>query len=416
MSSEKLHILFILPNIYEILNGVSKKYINFLEFLHSNPSLSITVFLTQSKKNPKSLPSLPNIQFIPTSGLRVPFYKEIKVPFPSYQDLIQHIHPTNQIIIFHAEFIWLYDSLQKIKKKYPSLHLLPNWHTDYEYYLNHIYQLSSVSYPILTQLQYLLQKKTFSGIIVTGPLMVERFKPFTSFIFNANEIDLSIYQNFKIDDYDSHSLNFIYTGRLSKEKDIELMFPLLSSISNIYHINLHIIGDGPHKEELKKLHQEKYPSLKIRYYGKMDSQQIYQFYHRLQHRIFLFTSSSETFGKSPFEAAVCGIPIFILKSDVSSLLFSHQKNAFIFESKHDFLQSLQTFLQMSDDDKKTFFFHSIQNCYPYDQSKIFQDWLQFLIHHFSSLQPIPSNFLQSLTFQSFTRLIQCSSLFLSENS
>ena len=51
----------------------------------------VIVFLTKTKKSNISLPKLPHIHFHFVKGIRVPYYKEIKVPFLSYHDLSKHI-------------------------------------------------------------------------------------------------------------------------------------------------------------------------------------------------------------------------------------------------------------------------------------------------------------------------------------
>ena len=51
------------------------------------------------------------------------------------------------------------------------------------------------------ELDYYLDKKYFEGIIVTGEKLREKYNNITNNVFNANEIDLSIFKNYKIDNY-----------------------------------------------------------------------------------------------------------------------------------------------------------------------------------------------------------------------
>jgi len=66
-------------------------------------------------------------------------------------------------------------------------------------------------------------KKYFEGIIVTGDNLKDKFLKITNNVFNANEINLSIFKEHKIDDYDLslNNLQIIYCGRISKEKNID---------------------------------------------------------------------------------------------------------------------------------------------------------------------------------------------------
>ncbi len=413
MIFDKIHILFILSNIYESTNGVSKKYIKFIQFLSQQSTsfsypLSISILLTKSNSNQEPFPTLPNVSFHSCKGLRIPYYPEIKVPIPSYSLIHSLIHPKNQIIIFNGEFIWLYDSMEKIKRKYPSTILLPNYHTDYEYYIQNVYTIFRFSSSFLHKMESLLQQNIFYGIIVTGKTMIEKYKHFTPNLFNANELDLSIYHKPKYDTYYSKKINLIYTGRISHEKNINLLFPLLKEASKSFQCTLHFIGDGPQLQELKQFTKKEYSKYKIIFHGKQSSHQIYQLYLKLENRFFLFPSCSETFGKSPLEACASGIPLFILKSNASSFIYQHLQNAFIFETKEEFIQYLHMFYDWNQQKKKEFLLQTVQNCIPYEQNKIFTDWYQFLLQ---SILPKPTSsfhLFDSITFHSFSQLIQCS--------
>lgn len=415
---EEIHFIFILPNIYEILNGVSLKYIKFIDYLStlqtSSHKIYVTLLLTKSKKSDSTLPTHPNLQIIFLKGIRVPFYKEIKVPILQKSDILPLIKHKNTNIIFHGEFIWLYSILEKIKKKYPDIQLFPNWHTDYEFYLQNIYKIYKFSTSIINKLQVNLLNKTFSGIIVTGYPMVQKYKEFTNHVFNANELDLSTFHQHKIDSYEEKKLNVIFTGRISKEKNIEGVFSYLHSLSFIVPFHLHIIGDGPHLSNIKNMASTEYPSISCTFYHKMEQIDIFQLYHKLDNRIFLFTSQSETFGKTPLEACACGIPVFIEKSQITPFIYTHLKNAFIFENHVEFTQSIQTFLSWNQEQKRKFIYDSIQNCEPFRQDKIFLSWFKFLIQYSPLQKELSLNYLDYITFHSISNLIQCSSHIIGE--
>lgn len=415
---EDIHFIFILPNIYEILNGVSLKYIKFIDYLStlqtSSHKIHVSVLLTKSKKSDIPLPSHPNLQLIFLKGIRIPFYKEIKVPILHKSDIQPLIQYKNTNIIFHGEFIWLYTILEKIKKKYPDIHLFPNWHTDYEFYLQNVYKIYKFSSSIVHKLQVNLLNKTFSGIIVTGYPMVQKYKEFTNHVFNANELDLSTFHQYKIDSYQEKKINIIFTGRISKEKNIESIFSYLYSLTHIIPFHLHIIGDGPHLSIIKNIASTEYPSISCTFYHKMEQVDIFHLYHQLDNRIFLFTSQSETFGKTPLEACACGIPLFIEKSQITPFIYTHQKNAFIFENHVEFTQSIQTFLSWNQEQKKKFIYDSIQNCEPFRQDKIFLSWFKFLIQYSPLQKELSLNYMDYITFHSISNLIQCSSHIIGE--
>ena len=77
MSNPK--IIFILSNIYEIANGVSTKYITFIEHLLKNNN-NIVLFTTfKTIENYQNCQKDKNLKIIKTKGLIIPFYNTIKI-------------------------------------------------------------------------------------------------------------------------------------------------------------------------------------------------------------------------------------------------------------------------------------------------------------------------------------------------
>lgn len=413
----KIYMIFILPNIFDITNGVSLKYIRFLQFisnLHSHIyQFHISVLCTSLHKN-YTFPNWNHIHFYQIKGMKIPIYKNIKIPIITKKKLKERIQSQNEIIIFHGEFFWCFNSLLSIKKLYPDISLYPNWHTDYQFYSSTYLSFSMDS--IMNQLYKHLQEQKFKGIIVTGQHMFQHFQHYTSSIFNANELDCDLFHSYKIDEYHpQHMYHFIYSGRISVEKNMEFLFSCLHTLKYLpISFMLHIIGDGPDKIRLQKLHQKKYPHIQIEWLGEYTQTQMIDKYKEWNQRIFLFCSESETFGKTPFEACLMGIPLFIKKSNITPYLYENEKNAFIFETTGEFQQKFHQFLQWEQLKKKQFILQSIENAKKYDQKIIFQQWLSFLLQN-NPFHSIFQSFYQQFTFHSISTLIQCSGMMLGEH-
>ena len=419
--------IFILPNIYEIVNGVSTKYIKFINYL--TKSYEVILFTTFNKINESSLSEQINLKIIKTNGLNVPFYKEIKIPIIKYKDIESHITNGNEVIIFNGEFIWIYDSLIKLKKKYDNIKIYPTMHTDYVYYANQIYSLSKFT-KTLNYLDYYLENKKFTGIIVTGDKMKEKYINCTNSIFNANEINLEIFNNHKIDDYDLDNtlINFIYTGRISKEKNIEEIFLYINYLQIKLQNNsqekyknfdfiVNIIGTGPYLDNLKTIIELQYKNIysKVVFHGNKEQSEINKLYQTLDNRIFIFTSLSETFGKTPMEACATGIPIFIKDCDNTQYLYKNKKNAFIFNDKDEFINNFEYFIKMKSFEKQIFISESINNVKKYDQTLIFSNWLDFLIHgSINKKNNNQLNLMNIFTFHGISNLINCSGTILGD--
>ena len=86
---DKKKIIFILPNIYECINGVSTKYIKFISYLKNN-SFNFILFTTFKDNNIyNKIKTQENINIIKVNGLSIPFYKDIKIPIISKSDLLK---------------------------------------------------------------------------------------------------------------------------------------------------------------------------------------------------------------------------------------------------------------------------------------------------------------------------------------
>ncbi len=414
-SQQKSSIIFILPNIFETISGVSNKYINFIKYLSQFPNLSVQIFITKSQSNNKPFPVYSNVKYYIAKGIRIPYYKDIKVPILNKSSIEEKLSTKKELIIFNGEFIWLYQHLIKLKKKYPNIHLLPNWHTDYEYYLNNVYKIFKFSSKFINHLYFNLQNKNFTGIIVTGKKMFDKYSNYTNNIVNVNELDVSIFHKYKFDNYSLLSFNFIFTGRISKEKNIDFFLNLIPFLQkHIDFFKFHIIGDGPYLEEFKSSILKIINSNQIIFYGSLNPSEIFQIYQNLDNRIFIFPSTSETFGKSPLEAGACGIPLFIKKSDTSDDIYINRLNALVFKNEREFIQQIFYFHNLEQNVREEFIHNTIDNALSYDQNKIFKNWYDFLLNvHIN--KKLNLNLMDHLSFKSFNEMIQCSSNIFGEN-
>jgi len=92
----------------------------------------------------------------------------------------------------------------------------------------------------------------------------------------------------------------IYVGRLSAEKQIERIKPVLESIPNAC---LALVGDGPYRNQLEKI----FENTKTNFIGYLSGDELASAY--ASGDIFLFPSSTETLGLVLLEAMAAGCPV-----------------------------------------------------------------------------------------------------------
>jgi len=414
-----MNILFIMYNIFDIRNGVSNKYINFIKSIETNNNISfiMTKKCTHENNNKNINTDFCNTKIYYTKGINIPFYDKIKVPYINNNLIKSIIKEEKYIIIFNGEFFWLYDTLIEIKKNNNVL-LYPSWHTDYEeYFKKYVTDKLNINY-MMNILYDNLKFKIFNGIIVTGEYTKNKFLKYTENVFNANELCIDNFNFLKIDKYNKgENINFIYCGRISIEKNIDEIFDILNNINNLSNdyikldINIHIIGNGPYLETLK-IKYSNYTK-QIHFYNELKYDEIVTIYKKLDNRIFIMCSETETFGKAPMEAGLTGIPIFIKKFNNIKFMYNEQ-NAFIYETNIDFINNLLYFLNLGTAKKSQFIQSSVNNIQKYDQKKIFKEWEQFLLENYNKSSEIIEPIQNKTKFKQFLNIIQCSMNIISE--
>ena len=163
-------------------------------------------------------------------------------------------------------------------------------------------------------------------------------------------------------------------------------------------------------DNLKIIIDLEYSSIKdkIIYYGNKTHQELHILYGQLSNRIFLFTSISETFGKTPMEAGAMGVPIFIKKSSISDDLYINKKNAFVFDNKEEFKELFEYFIKLDKIDKQLIISNSINNIKKYNQENIFSDWTSFILNEKIKKNTGHINFYEMLSFHGISQFINCS--------
>ena len=94
----------------------------------------------------------------------------------------------------------------------------------------------------------------------------------------------------------------LYAGRLSKEKRIDLLFPVLPD-----DVTLVIVGDGPEKKLISEL-QRKHANVKM--VPEMVDQNILRKYYKAAD-IHVSASDGETYGMTVRESLYCGTPVVV---------------------------------------------------------------------------------------------------------
>ena len=117
---------------------------------------------------------------------------------------------------------------------------------------------------------------------------------------------------------------FLYIGRLSKEKNVELLVDVFNDLDDY---TLTIIGTGPLELSLKSKAKEN-----IIFKGQIGNQELKQYYDR--NNILVLTSISETWGLVVEEALYFGIPVIVSNKCGICEIIKEDVNGYIVDLKN----------------------------------------------------------------------------------
>ncbi|MBF2035469.1 MAG: glycosyltransferase family 1 protein [Leptolyngbyaceae cyanobacterium T60_A2020_046] len=118
----------------------------------------------------------------------------------------------------------------------------------------------------------------------------------------------------------------LYVGRLSAEKEVDRIKPVLESIPGA---RLALVGDGPHREELEK----HFADTNTHFVGYLGGEELAAAYASAD--AFIFPSRTETLGLVLLEAMAAGCPVVAANSGGIPDIVTHGENGYLFEPTDD---------------------------------------------------------------------------------
>ncbi len=120
------------------------------------------------------------------------------------------------------------------------------------------------------------------------------------------------------------SLKLLYVGRVSKEKNMDHLVDIMKLISPDFpDVSLVVVGDGPYLEEMK----EQCRHLPVYFTGFMEGEDLSEAYAGSD--IFVFPSTTDTFGNVVLEAQASGVPVIVTDKGGPSENLLPDKTGFI---------------------------------------------------------------------------------------
>ena len=295
-----MKIAFFTETFLPKVDGIVTRLTKTIEFLTKNGD-EVIVFC------PEGCPdSYKGATIVGVAAMPLPLYPELKLglPGPAVSDKLEEFKPDLVHVVNPAVLglggIWL--------AKTNNIPLIASYHTHLPKYLEH-YGMGMLE-PLLWELlkaahnQALLNLCTSTAMVneledkgIQRPALWQRGVDTENF---RPELRSEKMREKLFGKYQNTDSLLIYVGRLSAEKQIERIKPVLDNIPGAC---LALVGDGPYRGQLEKI----FENTKTNFIGYLSGEELASAY--ASGDIFLFPSSTETLGLVLLEAMAAGCPV-----------------------------------------------------------------------------------------------------------
>ena len=295
-----MKIAFFTETFLPKVDGIVTRLTKTIEYLVKNGD-DVIVFCPEGSPN-----NYKGAKIIGVAAMPLPLYPELKLglPGPAVSEALEEFQPDLIHVVNPAVLglggIWL--------AKTNNIPLIASYHTHLPKYLEH-YGMGMLE-PLLWELlkaahnQALLNLCTSTAMVneleskgIRRTALWQRGVDTNSFKpeYRNQEMRAKLLGKYP----DTGSL-LIYVGRLSAEKQIERIKPVLEKIPDA---SLALVGDGPYRNQLEKI----FENTKTNFIGYLAGEELASAY--ASGDIFLFPSSTETLGLVLLEAMAAGCPV-----------------------------------------------------------------------------------------------------------
>ena len=295
-----MKIAFFTETFLPKVDGIVTRLTKTIEYLTKNGD-EVVVFCPEGCPN-----SYKGASIIGVAAMPLPLYPELKLglPGPAVSDKLEEFQPDLIHVVNPAVLglggIWL--------AKTNNIPLIASYHTHLPKYLEH-YGMGMLE-PLLWELLKAAHNQALLNLCTSTAMVNEledkgiqrtalwqrgvdtyNFRP----DLRSQKMREKLFGKYK----DCDSL-LIYVGRLSAEKQIERIKPVLDNLPGTC---LALVGDGPYRGQLEKIFEK----TKTNFIGYLSGEDLASAY--ASGDIFLFPSSTETLGLVLLEAMAAGCPV-----------------------------------------------------------------------------------------------------------
>ena len=295
-----MKIAFFTETFLPKVDGIVTRLTKTIEFLTKNGD-EVIVFCPEGSPD-----SYKGATIVGVAAMPLPLYPELKLglPGPAVSDKLEEFKPDLVHVVNPAVLglggIWL--------AKTNNIPLIASYHTHLPKYLEH-YGMGMLE-PLLWELLKAAHNQALLNLCTSTAMVneledkgIQRTALWQRGVDTENfrpELRSEKMREKLFGKYQNTDSLLIYVGRLSAEKQIERIKPVLDNIPGAC---LALVGDGPYRGQLEKI----FENTKTNFIGYLSGKELASAY--ASGDIFLFPSSTETLGLVLLEAMAAGCPV-----------------------------------------------------------------------------------------------------------
>ncbi|MCG8685344.1 MAG: glycosyltransferase [Desulfobacterales bacterium] len=252
--------------------------------------------------------------FSPMGVYDIPEYTEQKVYYPPFLEMLDYC--------FHQGFTHIHSAtpgpiglaalaIAKILK----LPLTSTYHTQFPQYAKYLtgddfiedmtWKFMIWYYDQMDQI-YVSSQNSFDELTQKG-IKAEKIRimprGINTDIFHPSKRNGVLNKDYGID---KEAVKFLYVGRVSKEKNLPILVEAFRNLAQAHeNVHLTVVGDGPYSAEMKRRLRD----LPATFTGYLSGEPLHQVYASAD--IFVFPSTTDTFGNVVLEAQASGLPVIV---------------------------------------------------------------------------------------------------------
>ena len=269
------------------------------------------VVITSSSEKTSFRDGIMNFQSFGMFAL--PEYPDLKMHFPPILDIMDYVERVG-FTRFHVSTPGTLGIVSLLIAKVMDIPISGTYHTDIPQYVNSLTNdafLENVAWNYMIWFYNLLEEvmvpsaSTQKQLIEKG-LDAEKVRPLPRWVdtnvFSPDKKDPFLWTRQGL----YGRVKFLYVGRVSREKNLEVLSQAFRSfIDSGSDCNLIIVGDGPYRKEMEA-ELKKYPAA---FTGFLAGEELCAAYASSD--VFIFPSTTDTFGNVVLEAQASGLPVIV---------------------------------------------------------------------------------------------------------